>query len=786
MEPLGLALALALIFLALAVAAAWGARYVQRSLERWRRQEPPPTLGGVQQEPVEPALAEIVQQFRRPHLVQTISLAVATALIVVSLVALFLAEGWILFTVLMVIAEIVLITTRGIPLLLSASETLTISDQEIRLRALLGDSAIDWWEVQRVVVEEDLSRFRAEGIRKRVTIDTSTFPSDAKATIYKTLRSHMVRQRQDLSAWPQEGRLYRFSKSAALTLVALIALSIVGVVWGPEPDEAPCYGSKLGDCLQPMSDLDMAHDSCDGDGKRVCLVPLGQVSEQLLGGLIDYYHAEYDLAIRVLTPQELPLKLVEPTRLQIDTKDLIRHMSNQFPGPYNDPDVVLIGLAAVDLYDRDSHYRFLFGSRNPASGRGVVSTFRMNPETFGEARDDDLLNSRARKLITKYIGILHFGLPESHDPRSPLYDSILAISDLDRMREGALALGVRYLIVRESADSDVEAAGSPEIETVRFVERRSPTPRGSNFLSKDLLELWAYFRFDNAAGVRIIGWEWNQNLTSPGLATDAWPGANKGEAWIRLENRLPGEKSQNELTILFDGQPVGTTTVFLRDDLFLGPATFYKDSAGSRLAVFYAGDPNPVYASLEYGSIPGDSSLAWLADQDGKRIGEGSLTLTEEEGRVLVPIQLPQNPNAGLIQIYFYVSAISDEPLRTAWLVVASPDVARAPPFEYLEFGFQPDLKGHLEISTKILPATVSRFDYVLAGIDLAHDSLLELRWYRQGRPLGSPGFDTYSGSDGIRLAYGIFPGREIQAGEYQVLATLDGVPVYADVFLVE
>ena len=80
MEPLGLALTLALIFLALAVAAAWGARYVQRSLERWRRQERSPTLDGLQQEAVEPALAESVQKFRRPHLVQTIGLALAMAL----------------------------------------------------------------------------------------------------------------------------------------------------------------------------------------------------------------------------------------------------------------------------------------------------------------------------------------------------------------------------------------------------------------------------------------------------------------------------------------------------------------------------------------------------------------------------------------------------------------------------------------------------------------------------------------------------------------------------------
>jgi hypothetical protein len=59
----------------------------------------------------------------------------------------------------------------------------------------------------------------------------------------------------------------------------------------------------------------------------------------------------------------------------------------------------------------------------------------MDPATYSEPRDDELLFARTRKLVSKYIGLLHYGLPASADPSSPMYDSILGPADLDRMKE---------------------------------------------------------------------------------------------------------------------------------------------------------------------------------------------------------------------------------------------------------------------------------------------------------------------------------------------------------------
>jgi predicted Zn-dependent protease len=204
-----------------------------------------------------------------------------------------------------------------------------------------------------------------------------------------------------------------------------------------EMPEAACAGSGFAQCLELQDQLQpIAQDSCQGSGKRICLVPLGQVSPALVQHLVDYYRDEYGLTITVLDPAAVPSDLADPIREQIDAATLIVYMGGLFYDDYTDPQVVLIGITPVDLYDQESHFRYLFGLKGtPESPQAILSTFRMNPESYGASPDDALLFSRARKLVTKYIGILYYGMPPSDDPQSPLYNSILSVADLDAMQE---------------------------------------------------------------------------------------------------------------------------------------------------------------------------------------------------------------------------------------------------------------------------------------------------------------------------------------------------------------
>lgn len=207
--------------------------------------------------------------------------------------------------------------------------------------------------------------------------------------------------------------------------------------------DAACIGDALANCLRAQTAIQGA-DSCAGLGRRVCLVPLGQISTTLVDNVVAYYRAQYDLTVTVLTPQAIPAEYEDPLRQQIDASRLMDYMGTAFPDDYRDPQVVLIGLTPVDLYDSTSHFRYVFGiKRTAAHPKAVMSSLRMDPQFYSERADDELYYARTRKLLTKFIGFLYYQLPLSSDPSSPMYDSILGPADVDRMREGLPVDGAR-------------------------------------------------------------------------------------------------------------------------------------------------------------------------------------------------------------------------------------------------------------------------------------------------------------------------------------------------------
>jgi hypothetical protein len=57
----------------------------------------------------------------------------------------------------------------------------------------------------------------------------------------------------------------------------------------------------------------------------------------------------------------------------------------------------------------------------------------MDPVNFGYLPDDELLQTRLRKMLSKNIGIMYYKLPQKSDRRSVMFGPILGIHDLDSM-----------------------------------------------------------------------------------------------------------------------------------------------------------------------------------------------------------------------------------------------------------------------------------------------------------------------------------------------------------------
>jgi predicted Zn-dependent protease len=217
-------------------------------------------------------------------------------------------------------------------------------------------------------------------------------------------------------------------------LTAIVGYFAVTLVAFDFFDDPPCTGDEMRACLEPQDELaDVSSHLCRYDFARVCLVPMGQVDPDLVTHLVDYYREEYDLDIGVMTPTAIPEELINPDRQQVEGSGLAGRGAAQFKRDFHDSKVTFISLTPVDLYLKDRSWNWAFGTYATTGQKfGVVSTYRMHLGAFGLV-DDEKMFERARKMVTRYIGLLHYGLELSDDPTSLLYDNILSVGDLDRM-----------------------------------------------------------------------------------------------------------------------------------------------------------------------------------------------------------------------------------------------------------------------------------------------------------------------------------------------------------------
>jgi predicted Zn-dependent protease len=167
----------------------------------------------------------------------------------------------------------------------------------------------------------------------------------------------------------------------------------------------------------------------------VYLVALGSGAVPVVPEIAGELGRRLGISITVLPRLRLGRNLADMAREQLVAEDLIGMLKGQHPFVGQEPGAVLIGITAEDLFIRGVDWRFAFGYR--AGGRfGVISYARMDAENFGGEPDPALLRARLRKMVLRYLGFLHYRLPESNNPRSVMARSLLGLDELDAMGEG--------------------------------------------------------------------------------------------------------------------------------------------------------------------------------------------------------------------------------------------------------------------------------------------------------------------------------------------------------------
>jgi predicted Zn-dependent protease len=167
---------------------------------------------------------------------------------------------------------------------------------------------------------------------------------------------------------------------------------------------------------------------------RVYLVPIGAFPAEWVDDLVGYYRAKLGLTIQKLAPLSLDVTVLDYPRQQLIAEELISLVKHRLPDVAGDPHAFVIGLIAYDLYIRGYSWQWAFSYRQDQRF-AVVSIARMDPLNWGEPDNRDQLRTRLRKMVSKNLGIMYYGLPQSTSRSSVLYGPIVGLDDLDRVAE---------------------------------------------------------------------------------------------------------------------------------------------------------------------------------------------------------------------------------------------------------------------------------------------------------------------------------------------------------------
>lgn len=166
-------------------------------------------------------------------------------------------------------------------------------------------------------------------------------------------------------------------------------------------------------------------------------VAIGDVPVDMIDGLVSHFQTKFGVSIRTLAPLAFDRVTFDRQRSQVVADRLIQAVRFRYPTVAKNPRTRVIGITPLDMYMEAmrEQWAFTFSMRSADRRFAVVSFARMDPTNLGEAPNDTLLRSRLRKMVTKNLGIMYFGLPASENPRSALFRNILGVDDLDRMTE---------------------------------------------------------------------------------------------------------------------------------------------------------------------------------------------------------------------------------------------------------------------------------------------------------------------------------------------------------------
>jgi len=171
-----------------------------------------------------------------------------------------------------------------------------------------------------------------------------------------------------------------------------------------------------------------------GHGK-LYFAPVGRQAI-FVRSLAEYYAQKFSIQVYLLPEVKLSPTACVPERNQCIAEEVIGAMANAYPDIARNPESVMIALTDEDIFPKELGWNFTYSLHSDRMG--VVSTRRMDPAFWGGTPDNAVRLASTKQMLTKYIALEYFHLPESFDPTSVLFSPLTPNGGPDDIYESDL------------------------------------------------------------------------------------------------------------------------------------------------------------------------------------------------------------------------------------------------------------------------------------------------------------------------------------------------------------
>ena len=151
-------------------------------------------------------------------------------------------------------------------------------------------------------------------------------------------------------------------------------------------------------------------------GEAICLLPVGEVKEDVLAFLQSELHRIFQKEVKVAQRVEHPDYAYNPEREQYLSSEIVDRMKREKPKGCHR----VLGVADIDLYVPSLN--FVFGQADFYDKVAVISLVRLRQEYYGLPKDEKLFQDRALKEAVHELGHT-YGLTHCDDPKCVMHFS---------------------------------------------------------------------------------------------------------------------------------------------------------------------------------------------------------------------------------------------------------------------------------------------------------------------------------------------------------------------------